>query len=190
MTFHPPSPVSSHSSDGQPHVRRGNSDLSSQALLEKQSHAAVAESESLNENERNRNGRSSQELREKQPDGSAIELGPPPYETKPKSQQIGWIRCTILLIVEAIALGCLSIPYAFAQVGMVCGVMLTVGVGIMCVFTSWLVGEVKLKVAPKAKIMDYPSAVRQFGGRIGYEVIELNRRRKQMRRVLTVLLFS
>ncbi|KAG7150731.1 N amino acid transport system protein like [Verticillium longisporum] len=38
--------------------------------------------------------------------------------------RLGWKRLTIVLIVEAIALGSLSIPSAFATLGMVAGVIL------------------------------------------------------------------
>lgn len=46
-----------------------------------------------------------------------------------KFHKLGWKQLTICLIVEAIALGSLSIPSAFASVGMVAGVILTVGLG-------------------------------------------------------------
>ena len=52
---------------------------------------------------------------------------------------------TICLIVEAIALGSLSIPSVFATVGMVAGVLLCVGLGLIAIYTSYLVGQVKLK---------------------------------------------
>ena len=48
-----------------------------------------------------------------------------------KFHQLGWKKLTVCLIVEAIALGSLSIPSAFASVGMVAGVLLTVGLGMV-----------------------------------------------------------
>lgn len=62
-----------------------------------------------------------------------------------KFHKLGWIKLVVVLIVEAIALGSLSIPAAFAQLGMICGVILTVGVGFVCIYTSIVVGQTKLK---------------------------------------------
>jgi hypothetical protein len=42
-------------------------------------------------------------------------------EGEQKFHKLGWKRLTICLIVEAIALGSLSVPSAFATVGMVAG---------------------------------------------------------------------
>ena len=42
-------------------------------------------------------------------------------KVKPKFRSLGWQKLTICLIVEAIALGALSIPSAFAALGMVAG---------------------------------------------------------------------
>ncbi|OGM47950.1 N amino acid transport system protein [Aspergillus bombycis] len=46
-----------------------------------------------------------------------------------KYHRVGWVQLTVLLIVEAIALGALSLPAAFATLGMVAGVICTVGIG-------------------------------------------------------------
>lgn len=62
-----------------------------------------------------------------------------------KFHKLGWIKLVVVLIVEAIALGSLSIPAAFATLGMICGVILTVGVGFVCIYTSYVVGQIKLK---------------------------------------------
>src|SRR5689334_2390133 len=48
-----------------------------------------------------------------------------------KFHRLGWKRLTICLIVEAIALGSLSIPSAFAKLGMVAGVIMCVGLGLV-----------------------------------------------------------
>ena len=60
-------------------------------------------------------------------------------------RRLGWKRLTVVLIVEAIALGSLSLPSAFATLGMVAGVLLTVGIGFIAIYTSHIVGQVKLK---------------------------------------------
>lgn len=52
---------------------------------------------------------------------------------------------TVVLIVQAIALGALGLPKAFAAVGMVLGVMVCVGVGFIALYGSFLLGRVQLK---------------------------------------------
>lgn len=69
--------------------------------------------------------------------------------------------------MEAIALGSLSIPSVFATVGMVAGVLLTVGIGMIAIYTSYLVGQVKLK---HPEVLHYADAVRLCWGRFGYEL--------------------
>lgn len=58
------------------------------------------------------------------------------YEGEQKYHRLGWKKLTVCLIVEAIALGALSIPSAFATVGMVAGVILSVGLGLVAIYTS------------------------------------------------------
>ena len=74
---------------------------------------------------------------------------------------------TICLIVEAIALGALSIPSVFARVGMVAGVILTVGLGFVAIYTSYVVGQVKLRYP---EIEHYADAVGLCWGRFGKEL--------------------
>jgi amino acid permease len=64
--------------------------------------------------------------------------------------------------VEAIALGSLSIPSAFAAVGMVAGVILTVGIGLIAIYTSFLVGQVRMKFE---HVGHYADAVELIWGR-------------------------
>ena len=85
-----------------------------------------------------------------------------------KFSRLGWKRLTIVLIVEAVALGSLSIPSTFATLGMVAGVICCVGLGLIAVYTSYIIGQVKVKFP---HISDYPEAGRQMFGRLGYEVI-------------------
>lgn len=85
-----------------------------------------------------------------------------------KFKRLGWKRLTIVLIVEAIALGSLSLPSAFATLGMVAGVILTVGLGLVAIYTSHIVGQVKLKF-PEVK--HYADAGRLICGRFGYELL-------------------
>ncbi|KAH8803378.1 putative amino acid transporter [Xylogone sp. PMI_703] len=85
-----------------------------------------------------------------------------------KFSRLGWKRLTVLLIVEAIALGSLSVPSSFATLGMVAGVICSLGVGLIAIYTSYVVGQVKLKFPDVAH---YPDAGRLLFGRFGYEVV-------------------
>lgn len=71
------------------------------------------------------------------------------------------------MIVEAIALGSLSIPSVFAQVGIVAGVILCVGIGLIAIYTSYIVGQVKLKYP---HTQHYSDAVGLCWGRFGKEL--------------------
>ncbi|OQE20431.1 hypothetical protein PENSTE_c013G03402 [Penicillium steckii] len=59
--------------------------------------------------------------------------------------RLGWKRLTILSIVEAIALGSLGLPAAFASLGMVAGLILTVGLGFVAIYAGYNIGQTKLK---------------------------------------------
>ncbi|KAJ3477422.1 hypothetical protein NLG97_g8844 [Lecanicillium saksenae] len=82
--------------------------------------------------------------------------------------RLGWKRLTVILIVEAIALGSLSLPKAFATLGMVAGTIVSVGLGLLAIYTSDVVGEVKIKFPECAH---YADAGRLIAGRFGYELI-------------------
>ncbi|KAI9036757.1 putative amino acid transporter [Aspergillus affinis] len=85
-----------------------------------------------------------------------------------KFNRLGWKRLTIVLIVEAIALGSLSIPSSFATLGMVAGIICTVGLGLIAIYTSHVIGQVKLKFP---HIAHYPDAGRLLFGRFGYILV-------------------
>jgi hypothetical protein len=84
-----------------------------------------------------------------------------------KYNRLGWKRLTICMIVEAVALGSLSIPSAFATLGLVPGVLITVGVGLIAIYTSYLIGLVKLKYP---EVAHYADAVGLIWGRFGKEL--------------------
>jgi hypothetical protein len=88
-------------------------------------------------------------------------------EGEQKFHQLGWQKLTICLIVKAIALGALSIPSAFANLGMIAGVILTVSIGLIAIYTSHVIGQVAVKY-PHVK--HYADAVRLIWGRPGYEL--------------------
>lgn len=87
-----------------------------------------------------------------------------------KFSRLGWKRLTIVLIVEAIALGSLSMPSAFASLGMVAGVICSVGIGLLAVYTSYIVGQVKIRFP---QVTNYPEAGKLMMGRFGYELINV-----------------
>lgn len=84
--------------------------------------------------------------------------------------RLGWKRLAVVTIVEAIALGALSLPAAYHTLGMFPGVFLTITLGFVAIFTSYLVGQVKLKFPETA---NYADAGRLLLGRIGYEIFGL-----------------
>ncbi|KAJ3531669.1 hypothetical protein NM208_g8778 [Fusarium decemcellulare] len=81
--------------------------------------------------------------------------------------RLGWKRLTIVLIVQAIALGSLSLPGAFATLGMVPGVIACVGVGLIAMYASYMIGLVKLKYP---HIDHYVDAGRLLAGGFGDKV--------------------
>ena len=89
------------------------------------------------------------------------------HEGEQKYNRLGWKKLTICLIVEAIALGSLSIPSAFAVLGMVAGVLLTVGLGLVAIYTSYVVGQVRMR---HEHVEHYADAVRLIWGKFGYEL--------------------
>ncbi|KAL5090783.1 hypothetical protein Trisim1_004089 [Trichoderma cf. simile WF8] len=81
--------------------------------------------------------------------------------------RLGWKRLAIVTIVEAIALGALSLPAAYHTLGMFPGVFLTITLGLITIFTSYLVGQVKLAYP---QVSHYADAGTLLFGRIGYEL--------------------
>ncbi|KAF2729618.1 hypothetical protein EJ04DRAFT_568499 [Polyplosphaeria fusca] len=88
-------------------------------------------------------------------------------EGEAKFHKLGWKRLTICLIVEAIALGSLSIPSAFATLGMVAGVIMCIGLGLVAIYTSYVVGQVKMRYP---HVAHYSDAVQLIWGRFGSEL--------------------
>ncbi|GMK56006.1 hypothetical protein CspeluHIS016_0210620 [Cutaneotrichosporon spelunceum] len=83
-----------------------------------------------------------------------------------KFHQLGWVQLVVILIVEAIALGSLSLPAAFATLGMVPGVLITVGIGFLAIYTSWVIGQVKIKF-PQVKHYDDVGPLLGGPGKLG-----------------------
>ncbi|KAI1281642.1 transmembrane amino acid transporter protein-domain-containing protein [Xylaria sp. FL0933] len=84
-----------------------------------------------------------------------------------KFNRLGWKRLTVVLIVEAIALGSLGMPAAFATLGMIAGTILCVTLGLLAIYSSYVVGQVKLKFP---HVQHYADAGQLMMGRFGYEL--------------------
>ncbi|KAL5362542.1 transmembrane amino acid transporter protein-domain-containing protein [Aspergillus floccosus] len=85
-----------------------------------------------------------------------------------KYHRLSWKQLTLMLVVQAIALGSLSIPSAFATLGMVVGVVCVVGIGLMAIYTSYIIGQVKLAFP---SVRHYGDAGTLLMGRFGYELL-------------------
>lgn len=84
-----------------------------------------------------------------------------------KFHKLSWIRLTSVLIVEAIALGSLSMPASFATLGVVPALLITVGIGAIAYMCSVNIGKTWLKYP---HLTSYPLAgellfVHMFGER-------------------------
>ena len=88
-----------------------------------------------------------------------------------KFNRLGWRRLTVVLFVEAIALGSLSLPAAFATLGMVAGVICAVGIGFIATYASYEIGAVKLK---HPEIENYGDIGRLLLGEWGFWLVTLS----------------
>lgn len=59
-------------------------------------------------------------------------------------QRLGWKRLAVILVVEAIGLGVFSLPGAFATLGVIAGVFCCISLGLMAIYTAWIIGKVKV----------------------------------------------
>ncbi|KDN36490.1 hypothetical protein K437DRAFT_54422 [Tilletiaria anomala UBC 951] len=90
-------------------------------------------------------------------------------KTKAKFKQLGWVRLTVCLIVEAIALGALSLPGVFATLGLVPGALTCIGIGLIAIYTSYLVGRACNR--SPIPIEHFHDLGELMFGRVGREVI-------------------
>jgi hypothetical protein len=84
-----------------------------------------------------------------------------------KFRRLGWKRLTVISIVEAIALGSLGLPSAFATLGMVAGTIMTIGLGFVAIYAGYSIGETKLKYP---EIGHYADVGRLLLGDIGSKI--------------------
>lgn len=87
-----------------------------------------------------------------------------------KFKQLSWVRLTTCLIVEAVALGALSLPHAYATLGLPAGVVLTIGIGLVSVYTAYLVGQVCNRQWP-IQVLHYTDIGELMWGRWGREIV-------------------
>ncbi|EGU86669.1 hypothetical protein FOPG_15166 [Fusarium oxysporum f. sp. conglutinans race 2 54008] len=59
-------------------------------------------------------------------------------------QRLGWKCLAVILVVEAIGLGVFSLPGAFATLGVIAGVFCCISLGLMAIYTAWIIGKVKV----------------------------------------------
>lgn len=85
-----------------------------------------------------------------------------------KFKQLSWVQLAVLLIVEAIALGSLSLPSAYDTVGMAGGVIITFVVGLITLYTSYVIGQACNRFPDE--IVHYNDVARLMFGRVGGEI--------------------
>lgn len=103
-------------------------------------------------------------------------LGDPQAETErqkklegyEKFHRLGWKRLSVILIVEAIAIGSLSLPGAFATLGMVGGVISSIGIGLIATYASFEIGAVKIKYP---EVEHYGDIGRLLLGETGFWIV-------------------
>ncbi|KAI6246637.1 N amino acid transport system protein [Erysiphe necator] len=93
-----------------------------------------------------------------------------PGKSDDRFHRLGWKRLTVVLIVEAIALGSLSLPSAFATLGLLPGVILCVFIGFVAIYTSYVIGQVKIAYP---QVSHYTDVGRLLMGNFGYELISV-----------------
>lgn len=96
---------------------------------------------------------------------------PPPVPTDAEShpqnrRRLSWPKLTICLIVEAIALGTLGMPQAFASMGMGLSICVSIALGLIASYTALVIGAVKVQFPG---VQHYADAVGLIFGRLGYE---------------------
>jgi amino acid permease len=84
-----------------------------------------------------------------------------------KYRTMEWWQGALIMIAETISLGILSLPSVFATIGMVPGVVLTVGLGAIATYTGYVFWQFKMSYPHVHNIADVGEVL---AGRIGKEV--------------------
>ncbi|KAF4462589.1 N amino acid transport system [Fusarium albosuccineum] len=97
--------------------------------------------------------------------GKTSTCGMGEVDPEDRFHRLGWKRLAAILVVEAVALGALSLPAAFETLGMVFGVLVCVGLGVVPIYASCTIGEVKLEYS---NIKHYADMSRLLMRRLGF----------------------
>lgn len=84
-----------------------------------------------------------------------------------KYRTMSWWQAAVVMIAETVSLGILSLPSTFASVGMVAGVILTIGLGLIATYTGYVFWQFKMRYPGVHNIADVGGI---FGGAIGREL--------------------
>ncbi|OCH93824.1 hypothetical protein OBBRIDRAFT_832292 [Obba rivulosa] len=85
-----------------------------------------------------------------------------------KYRTMEWWKAAALMLAETVSLGILSIPSAFASVGMVAGCILIIGLGLIATASGYLIGSFKVRYPQVHNMAD---AGYILAGPIGREVL-------------------
>lgn len=84
-----------------------------------------------------------------------------------KYRTLEWWQAAIIMIAETISLGILSLPSVYAAIGMVPGIILTLGLGLIATYTGYVFWEFKMRYPHVHNIADVGEI---FAGAIGREI--------------------
>lgn len=84
-----------------------------------------------------------------------------------KYRTMSWWQAAVVMIAETVSLGILSLPSTFASVGMVAGVILTIGLGLIATYTGYVFWQFKMRYPGVHNIADVGEV---FAGPIGREI--------------------
>lgn len=84
--------------------------------------------------------------------------------------RLGWKRLSVVLIMNAVALGSLGIPSAFASLGIVVGVILCLALGLTAIYASFVLGKVVLRFP---QVGHYADIGRLLMGQTGFGIFSM-----------------
>ncbi|KAH9900929.1 transmembrane amino acid transporter protein-domain-containing protein [Cubamyces lactineus] len=103
-----------------------------------------------------------------QPHGNEFDVYGDEDSAEIKYRTMVWWKAAALMLAETVSLGILSIPSAFASVGMVAGILLVIGLGTIATATGYMIGTFKLRYPHVHNMAD---AGEILAGPIGREVL-------------------
>ncbi|OJJ44450.1 hypothetical protein ASPZODRAFT_72130 [Penicilliopsis zonata CBS 506.65] len=87
-----------------------------------------------------------------------------------KYKTLEWWQCGMLMIAESISLGVLSLPATLAQLGLVPALILIVGLGIIALYTGFVIGQFRTRYP---HIQNLADAGEVLFGAVGREIFGL-----------------